>query len=273
MKLFSFRNKEFESEIRNQNVEVCSFGSELSQNVKREIPKKEFDKFYTRICDEKPDIFLFGIEPHFPKAEMLRIKKSNPKIKFVMWYCDPHWHSPAGAVVRWSSVLDILFINTTSKQVFNKYANFGIKKVFTLYQGASHIIKPNLEFKNRTFDVFFGGGYYHKKNFPNTDLRIKTILDIKREYKLHIFGRYFPFKTNPWIPWADRKTLYKEIQKCKFSLGVNQENSERYYTRRIFDCISAGSCHVTYYIPNMEEDWGKMENTYIGLKTGKSVCL
>lgn len=272
MKIFSFRNSEFEEELRSIGVNVCSYGADISINVNKKIPEEKYKKFHEKFCDEKPDLFIFGIEPYFPYNTMKNIRKDNPKTKFIMWYCDPHWKSPAWPVKRWKEFLDILCINTASVDVLSTYKQYGLSKVFTLFQGSSRKIKPNLKVSNRCFDVFFGGGYYPKKTFPNTSIRLKTILNIKATNKLHIFGRYFPFKTNSWIPWSDRASLYKEIQKCKISLGINQENSERYYTRRIYDCIGSGSCHLTYYIPNMEKDWGNNGEYVYWFKTQEE-CL
>ena len=208
----------------------------------------------------RPAIFFFWMHGDFPPSFLIQLKRISPKTKFVHWFGN-HRHSVVGNVTRYQRTLDMLFLNSKDPRQIKMYKKI-VPHVKTLYDGFAPSEVKLVENKPE-FDCFFGGNSYmgaiignKKLDFPGGKIRFDLICEAHKQFKLHVtsgYSKFWPFKVQPEVFHPHYTT---EMRRAKITLNVNHfPTLYKAYTRRTIRSIFARRCHITLYIPGMEEDF------------------
>ena len=211
--------------------------------------------------ERQPDLFLFwlhyGMAPHI----IAKLKEISPKTKFIMWYGNHRFQVPRGVTI-YKPFLNMVLINSKDKRQYKIYRDHGISHVATLYDG----FDPDetlLTEDAPICDCFFGGNSYIKKafevsglNFPGAQIRFKLIMEAMENFDTRVRSNIkgcWPFDT---LPETFHPEHTRSLREAKITLNVNHfPTFYKAYTRRTIRSIFARRCHLTYYIPGMEDDF------------------
>ena len=209
----------------------------------------------------KPDFFLFWLHAGLYAQHHEIVRAKSPNTKFLFWFGN-HRTKLAGNVTNIRKFVDVLFLNSKEPSQFKLYHDYGIKNVATLYDGFEPAEVPLLEVEPK-YDCFFAGESYmnaQMKNevfsFPGTQLRREFILNVAKRYELALHCARkdsWPFKCLPEV-YHPKHT--DAMRQAKITLNLNHFPMFRQaYTRRTIRSLFARRCHITLYIPGMEEDF------------------
>jgi hypothetical protein len=245
MKIVSIRNQFLEKEVRKLGHEVLSFGF----GRRGRYDSKMLNKFVRFVAENKPDFLWFLKDPHITPKALNRIKTICPKTKLIMWYGDQRGYVIPPLIAQRREFLDGLFVTNSDQQQISMYKNaINSNHVYTFYHSFS--TEEFQEWPRKiTHGVFFGGSNFNITKFPMCKLRRNFIARVHRNFKLVVHGGGWPFKTEKWL---QRHHYAKELRKAHINLGINHFDMERYYNRRLFECVASGRLHITFYIPGME---------------------
>jgi hypothetical protein len=223
------------------------------------VTKEGLRSLYAAADKHQPDFFLFWLHAGLYSEHLDEVRKASPKIRMLFWFGN-HRTNLSGGVTRISKHLAALFLNSTEPSQFKLYRDFGLKKVGTLWDGFDPDEVP-LEEIAPTHDCFFAGESYlyaqnrnEVFNFPGTALRREFIIRVSKRFVLACHAA----RHESW-PFPVLKEVYHPhhtaaMRKAKITLNVNHFPAFRQaYTRRTIRSIFARRCHLTYYIPGMEE--------------------
>lgn len=209
----------------------------------------------------KPDIFLFWIHGNFGLVDLLPLKAASPKTRFVMWFGN-HRNQAPGNVTNVKRVLDMVLLNSKDGNQYKIYRKAGIRHVGTLWDGFNpDSVKFGAE--EPKYDAVFGGNSYipyigknHKLDFPGGQIRYDFIMGVAKHFSVSIrtgYPKSWPFETREEIYHPEYTHFLRE---GKITLNVNHfPLFRKAYTRRTIRSIFAKRCHVTLYIPGMEDDF------------------
>lgn len=218
-------------------------------------------ELYEKFKALQPDVFLWWIHVGVTPVLLRQLKSVSPETKFIMWFGN-HRNKVVGNVTSVQGMLDMLLINSTESSQFKLYTKAGIKHVETLWDGFNPDEVP-LKECTPEFDVFFGGESYLGESvynprllFPGGPLRHEYITKMDDHFKLCVTSARkasWPFRTYP----AVFHPKYTEVMRnAKITVNINHfPDFRKAYTRRTIRSIFARRCHVTHYIPGMEEDF------------------
>jgi hypothetical protein len=223
------------------------------------VTKEGLRDLYAATRKYKPDFLLFWLHAGLYGEHLDEVRKEHPKMRMLFWFGN-HRTNLSGGVTRIAKYLSALFLNSTEPSQFKLYTDFGIKRVGTLWDGFDPDEVP-LEEVAPTHDCFFAGeSYLYAQNrnevfrFPGTDLRRDFIIRVAKRFNLACHAA----RHESW-PFPVLKEVYHPhhtaaMRKAKITLNINHFPSFRQaYTRRTIRSIFARRCHLTYYIPGMEE--------------------
>ena len=207
----------------------------------------------------QPDFFLFWLHAGLYGEHLEEVRKASPKVKMLFWFGN-HRTNLSGGVTRISKYISALFLNSNELTQHKLYGDFGIKRIGTLWDGFDPSEVELLE-DPPIYDCFFAGESYlyaQQRNevfrFPGTDLRREFIIAVSKRVNLACHAarkESWPFPTLPEVYHPNHTAA---MRKAKITLNVNHFPSFRQaYTRRTIRSIFARRCHLTYYIPGMEE--------------------
>jgi len=225
------------------------------------ISEDGVQNLYEVVENFKPHFFLFWLHAGFYPTHLERIKELSPHTRFLFWFGN-HRTNLSGHVTRTGRYLSALFLNSKEPSQFNLYSQYGIAKIGTLYDGFNPDSVKLIE-EPTECDCFFAGESYEaaeKDNqvfhFPGTRLRRDFILAVHRRFNLRVHAARkdsWPFLTYPEVYHPAHTHA---MRKAKITLNVNHfPTFKQAYTRRTIRSLFARRCHITYYIPGMEEDF------------------
>ena len=213
----------------------------------------------------KPAVFLWWIHGDFGPRDLRPLKKVSPKTKFVMWFGN-HREKVPGNVSNVSDTLDLVLLNSKDKGQFSMYKKAG-HKVDCLWDGFQPT-DVKLSEVPPIHDCTFGGNSYialskknHKLDFPGGKIRYDFITEVHKHFNLLVRSGYpkqWPFGT---LPEVFHPGYTRFLRDGRITLNVNHfPRLRKAYTRRTIRSIFARRCHVTLYIPGMEDDFKNHEN-------------
>lgn len=222
--------------------------------------QEAIDRLYHLFKTLKPAVFLFWIHVGLTPRVLSTLKTLSPSTRFVMWFGN-HRNKLAGNVTKVAHLLDMLLLNSKDPGQYELYNKSGLRHVQTLWDGFAPS-EVNLVEDAPEYDVFFGGETYMmdaksnpKLEFPGGPLRYRFITEVNRHFKLLVCSsrpRAWPFQT---MPGVFHPMYTSALRRGKVTLNLNHYPSfEKAYTRRTIRSMFARRCHLTLYIPKMEED-------------------
>jgi len=245
--IFSFKNGYLEQELVNRkefSLFIFHFNPKNYQDAGIE------DRLVQEFARHKPDILTFGKDPWVTQQLLRRLKNISPKTKFLMYYGDQRGGISPNVRPR-IGLLDGLLVNNRDRKQHRAYKDAGIRYVNAYFDGFWEKDFYPID-QQRKYDLIFGGNNFAPKKFPLSKLRKKLILDLYSSFDMVIYGQGWPFKTEKIV----RKHLYNLVlQTAKINLGINHFDIGEYYEERIIDCMASGRMHMTYYIPDMENQF------------------
>jgi hypothetical protein len=206
----------------------------------------------------RPNVFLFWLHSGFSYNHLDHLRSICPNVRVVFWFGN-HRVKVNNAVKGFRP--NLVLLNSKDTNQFSMYREHGYK-VGCLYDGFNPDETPLVE-KEPTFDCFFGGESYifaalkHSGlNFPGAHIRYEFITNVNQKFKTLVTSARkdsWPFKVQP----ACFHPLYTErMREAKITLNLNHFPSfEKAYTRRTIRSLFARRCHITLYIPGMEDDF------------------
>lgn len=226
-------------------------------------------ELYNAVQEFQPDVFLFGIHFYFYRHYIEHIKKLCPKMKVVMHYTDQREDVP-NEVGAFENLLDMLLITNQDPKEKNKFLDFGIPIVETLYDGINlHDYWPMP--KPPMYDCFFGGNnhmmtveYYKNRKaippdsliFPGNKFRHDFLSMVNDHFSLIVRGMY---------GWEGLRFLVKSpkyhpqylsiMREARIVLGTAVSPRYKLYMRRHWRGLACGRMLITEYVPGMEEDF------------------
>lgn len=214
----------------------------------------------------QPDFFLFWLHTGFHNEHLAEVRRLSPRTKMIFWFGN-HRTRLAGNVVKIRKHVDALVLNSKEPSQFKLYRDYGIDKIGTLYDGFDPAEVP-LEEVEPKYDCFFAGESYffaQQRNealtFPGTMARREFVIACSKRFSIacHSARREsWPFPTLREVYHPHHTAAMRE---ARITLNVNHFPSFRQaYTRRTIRSIFARRCHVTLYIPGMEEDFTNHEH-------------
>lgn len=245
LKVFSTRpyDKLLES-FRRVNVDV------IYSTFRQQEKKNRIAAFISDFSDAKPDVFWFLKDDWLTPDLLRKLKQQCPTTKFVMWYGDQRGAVPELIYSR-RKFIDMLLVNNADPKQMAMYKNVGIQHVRPFYpMFYPTTFKPNVK---PTSAVVFGGNNFRAGKFPLSKFRLDVISAVHKSFNLKVYGNGWPFPAEKFI--QDRVKYNHALHRAKITLGLNHYAVNRYYDRRIFDCLSVGRLHITHYIPKMELDF------------------
>lgn len=247
VKLFSLRKTGIEKAFSDFGFRVFS-ADLLTKGIS---PKKvQFDKLLKEVKYIQPHIFYFFKDEYLPAFYFKKLREVLPNTKFIMRYWDQRGVIPE-CIRRRKGLIDTLIINNRDPKQYQMYKNFGIPSIRTLYNSVSETNFFSQDIK-RPYEVFFGGSNYNRK-FPLSDLRRSLIYSLRDRFKTVIRGDGWDF---PCSPIVRRNQYSRALQLANINIGINHYNIVRYYSERTIQNPASGRLHITYYIPEMEKDFG-----------------
>lgn len=219
----------------------------------------------------RPDLFLFWLHGNFGGSILARMRRVSPNTKMIMWFGN-HRPKPAGNVVNIRRYLSMVMLNSKDPGQIKMYQKIGLR-VGTLWDGFDPDEVSLRETKPK-YDCVFGGNTYiplvksnhkgigHKLGFPGGKLRYDFINRVAEKFKLLVRTGY---KTWPkhvrTMPEVFHPEYTSFLREGKITLDLNHfPNLYQAYTRRLIRSIFCGRCHITLYIPGMEEHFKNHEN-------------
>jgi hypothetical protein len=213
-----------------------------------------------------PDFFLFWLHAGFHAEHLHEVRERSPGTKMLFWFGN-HRTRLAGNVTKIAKYISALFVNSKEPSQFKLYRDFGVQHVGTLYDGFDPAEVPLTEV-NPTHDCFFAGESYllaEKRNevfkFPGTNLRREFVIAVSKRFNLACHAA----RKESW-PFPTLKEVYHPhhtaaMRQAKITLNVNHFPEFRQaYTRRTIRSLFARRCHITLYIPGMEQDFTNHEH-------------
>lgn len=208
----------------------------------------------------RPYLFLFWIHKGLSAPTMKVLHAISPKTKHVMWYGNHRYTFPRGVAMH-KQWLSMVLVNSKDPQQYEMYRNGGIKHVGTLYDGFPEDF--GLDEVEPEFDVFFGGNSYQKSGKNNPDLRFPGgllrydfICAANAAFNAGVASdaaKGWPFKT---LAPSYHPEYTRQLRRAKITLNLNHyPDLWKAYTRRTIRSLHARRCHITLYIPGMEDDF------------------
>jgi hypothetical protein len=236
-------------------------GTPTSDGYAEVITKEGLQDLYRKAEKFKPDFFLFWLHSGFHAEHLHEVKIRAPASRMLFWFGN-HRVKLAGNVTRISKYISALFINSKEPSQFKLYHDFGIERVGTLYDGFDPGGMELVEAAPK-YDCFFAGESYSLAqlrnevlNFPGTKIRRDFILAVHKKFELAVHAA----RHESW-PFPVLKEVYHPhhtaaMREAKITLNVNHfPEFRKAYTRRTIRSIFARRCHITLYIPGMEDDF------------------
>lgn len=207
----------------------------------------------------QPTFFLYWLHSGLINTHLQGVRDVSPKTKFLFWFGNHRIHV-AGNVIKFAKFVDALYLNSTEPTQFSLYHNYGIKRVGTLWDGFEPDEVPLVETEPQ-YDCFFAGESYKAAaernevfSFPGTHIRREFILRAGKRFNMAVHAsrnESWPFPTLPAV-YHPHHTV--AMRNAKITLNLNHFPSFRHaYTRRTIRSIFARRCHITLYIPGMED--------------------
>jgi len=219
----------------------------------------------------QPDLFLFWLHANFSGSVLARIRRVSPRTKMIMWFGN-HRLKPASSVVKGRRYLSMVMLNSKDPRQIRMYRRAGIR-AGTLWDGFAPD-EINLREVKPRYDCVFGGNTYiplvksnhkgmgHKLGFPGGKIRYDFINQVATKFKTLVRTGY---KTWPkhvkTAPEVFHPIYTSFLRDGKINLNTNHfPTLYQAYTRRTIRSIFSGRCHITLYIPGMEEHFTNHEN-------------
>lgn len=209
----------------------------------------------------QPAIFLWWIHVGMTPRLVAKLKSLSPHTKFMMWFGN-HRYVVAGNVTGVQRHLDMLLLNSKDVGQYNLYLNAGLKHVGTLWDGFAPT-EVNLVEEEPKYDCCFGGETYvmdskqnPKLRFPGGQLRYDFVTQMHKRFKSIVFSSRpssWPFQTAAGV---FHPAYTHALRQAKITTNLNHfPDLFKAYTRRTMRSLFARRCHITLYIPGMEEDF------------------
>ena len=216
---------------------------------------------FNKVHAHKPVAFLYWMHAGLNPDALTKVRAVCPKIKFVHWYSNHRNTFPKGVdKMMPGRFIDLLLMNHDNPSQFKMFRNAGLK-CGMLWDGFDPTEAPLVPVKEE-FDCFFGGNTYENKakkdgrfRFPAGNLRHELIRAVAGRFKLLLHSSHaYAWQGLKTMPEVFHPQYTSAMRRAKITLNVNHFPSFRHaYTRRTIRSIFAGRCHLTYYIPGMED--------------------
>jgi len=165
-------------------------------------------------------------------------------------YCPDARNEVLDFAKEWRKEIGILLLNNQEKRVLEIFHNLGIRTEF--FPNHSPLLPEY--FGNRRISLFWGGNVVGCPSFfGDRPKRVEFLRKVKAMFpELESRGNS-PVSTGPYI--SESLTWLLFLQNVRISIGYNNWELYRYYTRRLSDSLTTGTIHITRYIPGMEQDF------------------
>jgi len=210
----------------------------------------------------EPEILLHFVHRRIGTNLMTEIKRISPKTLIVV--ADGNQpHAISAYVKKHRKYIDGVLLNSSNAESYAKYndLNYKPRMIGKLCDGfvPVHHELGNVPIEH---DCYFAGSNLFKRRgrheivwrFPNSKNRNEFIVAAKKKFDLivHANEGNWPFPVKKILQYPE---FYRAFHKAKISLGMNQFNLTRYYTRRLIHGGASSSLYITGYIPGMEKDF------------------
>lgn len=220
------------------------------------------------VCREwRPEFLLFGIHPGFETRHIARCKSLSPGLRAVMHYTDQR-----PTVAKWvehvRGQLDLLLVTNTDKSDWAKYADAGISKVRTFYDGVSpreYWPRPSTP----KHDVFFGGNNFWLLNeqltamkrhpapwlhkFTGAQLRHEFLCEVDKRFDLLIRGEWGWEGTDFYVKKALFHPRYlTALREARININTVNYHVDGLVTRRVFRNLACGTMYITERMDGLE---------------------
>lgn len=221
-----------------------------------------------KVHAHKPVALLYWMHGGLNPDVMSRVRAACPKIKFIHWYSNHRNCFPKGVdKMVPGRFIDLLLMNHDHPSQIKMFRNSGLKCA-RFWDGFDPAEAP-LEPVKQEFDCFFGGNTYEVKaqkdgrfRFPAGQLRHDFIRAVAERFNLLLHcAPAYSWKGIKSQPEVFHPHYTAAMRRAKITLNVNHFPAFRHaYTRRTIRSIFAGRCHVTLYIPGMEDHFTNYED-------------
>lgn len=221
----------------------------------------------------RPKAFFYWMHADFTVPMLHEIRRISPNTKFIHWYSNHRSGLPL-AVQKRLDFIDMLVCNTSEPLYHRIFKEAGIEHVRTFWDGFAPNWNPNpdmftqseveLSMEEPIYDVSFGGNSYLRKaqvdqrlRFPAGQDRFDFVCQVGKRFNLALHS-------DSKAVWGEAglevlkpvfHPLYTNaLRKAKITINWNHFPKFRHaYTRRTIRCLFAKRCHITKYIPGMED--------------------
>ena len=209
----------------------------------------------------KPALLFYWMHGGLGNDTLGKVRRLCPTIKFVHWYSNHRMTMPKG-VEKNLQFIDLILMNHAHQPVFKIFRNAGLIPA-TLWDGFAPSEAPLVDIEPK-YDCFFGGMTYkkkgdvdHKFRFPSGKFRYDFINEVGKRHKLALHcAKVYSWPELPRLPQVFHPHYTTAMRQAKITLDLNHfPEFKRAYTRRKIRSIFAERCHITHYIPGMEEDF------------------
>lgn len=216
----------------------------------------------------KPVALLYWMHGGLNPETMGVVRRIVPKIKFIHWYSNHRHCFPKGVdKMMLGGYIDLLLMNHDHPAQFKMFRNAGLRPAM-FWDGFEPSEAP-LEQVEPDYDCFFGGNTYAVKaakdarfRFPAGQLRHDFVRAVAGRFKLRLHcAPAYAWKGLRCHPEVFHPEYTSAMRCAKITLNVNHFPEFRHaYTRRTIRSIFAGRCHLTFYIPGMEDHFTNHED-------------